>query len=348
VELDLNRLRNLVPIDCLEHQQLETLASSARVERHPNGFQLFSRGDQDEDAVYLLDGEIELSGGKGIRKRIKAADAQARFALANLKPRRFDAFVVSASAQIARIELPLLEKLIAWEQLTPSAHPGIEVTELDGFWGEDWEWMVALLQNPPFYKLPAANLEGIFKALEPVTVQAGQQIIRMGEAGDYYYLVRDGLCEVRRGQGAMKHPLAKLGPGQTFGEEALVSSKPRNADVTMVTDGLLMRLPQKNFHTLLGQPLIKRVQLREASELITRGAVRLDVRTEEEYRFSGLKSSLNIPLYLLRLKLTKLDRHRTYVAYCDSGERSSAAAFIMSQAGFDVYQLDGGLSTLSY
>jgi CRP-like cAMP-binding protein len=348
VELDLDRLREFVPIDSLERQQLKTLASSARVERRPGGHRLFSRGDQDTDAVYLLRGEIELADARGVRNRITAANDQARFALSNLKPRRFDAFVVSSDAEIARIEAPLLEKLIAWEQLAPGTDTGMEVAELDGFCGDDREWMLALLQSPSFLKLPAANLERVFKALEPVRVRAGQQVIRMDDPGDYYYLLREGLCEVSRGQGALKHLLAKLGPGQSFGEDALVSAKPRNADVNMLTDGLLMRLSQKDFHSLLEEPLIKRVDLRHASELITRGGIRLDVRTEDEFRFSGIKSSLNIPLYLLRLKLPKLDRHRTYVVYCDSGERSSAAAFIMSQAGYDAYQLDGGLSALSH
>lgn len=347
MELDLDRLRSFVPIDSLERQQLRTIASSARLERRLGGFQLFARGDQDADAVYLLNGEIELADGKGGHNRITAANDQARFALSSLKPRRFDAFVVSPSAEIARIETPLLEKLIAWEQLTPGADTGVEVAELNSFCGDDREWMLALLQTPSFLKLPAANLERVFKALEPLSVKAGQQIIRMGDPGDYYYLVRDGLCEVSRNQGPLKRVLATQGPGHAFGEDALVSSKPRNADVTMVTDGLLMRLSQHDFHALLEQPLIKRVDLRLASELITRGSIRLDVRTEDEFRFSGLKSSLNIPLYLLRLKLPKLDRQRTYVVYCDSGERSSAAAFIMSQEGFDAYQLEGGLSSLS-
>ena len=38
-----------------------------------------------------------------------------------------------------------------------------------------------------------------------------------------------------------------------------------------------------------------------------------------------------------------LDRSREYIAYCQSGRRSAAAAFLLSQRGFKVWLLDGGL-----
>jgi rhodanese-related sulfurtransferase len=49
-------------------------------------------------------------------------------------------------------------------------------------------------------------------------------------------------------------------------------------------------------------------------------------------------------LYLVRLKLSTLDRSKPYVVYCDTGRRSSAAAYILVERGFDAYVLTGGLS----
>jgi rhodanese-related sulfurtransferase len=78
--------------------------------------------------------------------------------------------------------------------------------------------------------------------------------------------------------------------------------------------------------------------------MVREGAMRVDVRTEAEFEESGVKSALNLPMYLLRLRLPKLNRKKKYILYCDTGTRSAAAGFIMRQQGYDVYVLKGGLA----
>ncbi len=51
--------------------------------------------------------------------------------------------------------------------------------------------------------------------------------------------------------------LAELGVGDTFGEEALIAEAKRNATVTMITDGVLMRLNKKDFRELMNEPLLQ-------------------------------------------------------------------------------------------
>ncbi|MCI0400965.1 MAG: rhodanese-like domain-containing protein [Gammaproteobacteria bacterium] len=46
---------------------------------------------------------------------------------------------------------------------------------------------------------------------------------------------------------------------------------------------------------------------------------------------------------MLRLKAGGLDPRRKYIVYCDTGRRSSAAAFLLNQRGFNAYILKGGL-----
>jgi len=50
-------------------------------------------------------------------------------------------------------------------------------------------------------------------------------------------------------------------------------------------------------------------------------------------------------LYFIRLKLKALNKDTKYVVYCDTGRRSSAAAYILSERGYDAYVLTGGLSS---
>ena len=128
-----------------------------------------------------------------------------------------------------------------------------------------------------------------------------------------------------------------------FGEEALVSGAKRNASVIMETEGSLMRLASKDFEELLKEPMLNSVSRKEAEELVEEGAKYLDVRLEEESTNNGLPGSINIPLFMLRLEADSLDKSLSYVVYCDTGRKSSAAAFLLSERGFETHVLNGGL-----
>jgi len=73
------------------------------------------------------------------------------------------------------------------------------------------------------------------------------------------------------------------------------------------------------------------------------GAAWLDVRYPSEYRCDRLPGALNVPLNEVRNSFSALDAAREYVVYCQSGRRSSAAAFLFAQRGFKVSLLEGGL-----
>ena len=69
----------------------------------------------------------------------------------------------------------------------------------------------------------------------------------------------------------------------------------------------------------------------------------LDVRTVDEYEYSGhMDGFINIPLDELRGRLTTLDRDKKIYLTCQVGLRGYVAARILSQRGFDVYNLSGG------
>ena len=136
--------------------------------------------------------------------------------------------------------------------------------------------------------------------------------------------------------------LAELKAGDAFGEEALVSDNKRNATVTMKSDGVLMRLNKLDFIELLKAPLLSKISMTNAKKKVATGAVWLDVRFPSEYKFDHLPDALNAPLHEIRSVLNTLDKQKSYIAYCQTGRRSSAAAFILAQNGFNVVVLDGG------
>lgn len=74
---------------------------------------------------------------------------------------------------------------------------------------------------------------------------AGTRIIRQGDPGDKFYLIRDGKLGVRRGP--EEEQLAELGPGNFFGETALLTGEPRNAHVDAITDAVVYTLDPESF-----------------------------------------------------------------------------------------------------
>ena len=94
---------------------------------------------------------------------------------------------------------------------------------------------------------------------------------------------------------------------------------------------------------MLGEPLLQRVATRKARRRVARGAVWLDVRYPSEYRYDRLPGAINVPLNEIRNSFAVLDPSREYIVYCQSGRRSSAAAFLFAQRGFKVSLLEGGL-----
>jgi len=213
--------------------------------------------------------------------------------------------------------------------------------------GVDRRWMIELLTNPAFSRLPVVHFQPLFERFQPFKVVAGQVVVRQGDPGDYYYIIRSGRAQVTRpGTGTQAIVLADLGPGDVFGEEALLSGDARNATVTMLESGMLMRLLASDFDDLLRKPMVKGLALLEARNLVATGGQLMDVRTEEEFQTGTLEGASNLPLYLLRVKVGMLDTKRPVLLFCDDGRRSATAAFLLSQLGFETHILEQGLPLL--
>jgi rhodanese-related sulfurtransferase len=182
--------------------------------------------------------------------------------------------------------------------------------------------------------------------MQRINYRARDVVIKQGTEGDYFYVVVAGKCVVTRETPLNKEgiKLAELGAGDSFGEEALIAEAKRNATVTMSTDGALMRLGKSDFQTLLNEPLLQWVDYDAAKDIVAQGGKWLDVRLPSEFQNFRIDDAVNIPLYFIRLKLNALDKNAQYVVCCDTGRRSSAAAYILSERGFEAYVLKGGLA----
>ena len=339
--LDRAALKSLVPANALNAENFQELASKAIVEDIAAGKTLFKAGEVDRKTLYLLEGQVTLTDANGSTTTVIGGSDIAKHPLANHQP-RVQTAKARTDCKITRFDSDLLDILLTWDQLS-----GIEVNEIrtDGEGSEDVDWMTRVLQSRAFLQIPAPNIQAMFMRMQEVPMRAGAVVIRQGDDGDYYYIIKAGKAKViRAAKTGAELTLATLKDGDAFGEEALLSEAKRNATVTMATDGTLMRLAKEDFNALLKEPMLNWVTESDADALIKAGAKWLDVRLESEHANTGIKGSINIPLFMLRLKADSLDVNSRYIIYCDTGRRSSAAAFLLSERGFQVSVLKGGVA----
>ena len=340
-EASVQLLKTFAPLDGLKRDNLAALAKKVSVKTMSAGRLLFKEGDTDKRTYYLVAGSVELRADDKLVGTIRSGTPEARAALAPGLPRKFTARA-AIDLEYIMIDSDLLDVLLTWDQTGQ-----YEVAELRGD-GLDvtGDWMTTLLQTKAFHRIPPANIQAIFMRMQRINYRAGDIVIKQGTEGDYFYVVVAGKCVVTRETPLNKEgiKLAELGPGDSFGEEALIAEAKRNATVTMSTDGTLMRLGKQDFQTLLNEPLLQWVDHDKAKEIVARGGKWLDVRLPSEFQNFRIDGAVNIPLYFIRLKLNALDKNTQYVVCCDTGRRSSAAAYILSERGFEAYVLKGGLA----
>lgn len=98
-----------------------------------------------------------------------------------------------------------------------------------------------------FSKLNASTLTEVSEKMWIEKFEAGNLIIRQGDEGDKFYLVRKGSVEVISGDGRQSQVIADLGEGDFFGEMALLSDQPRNATIRAKEDVQLYALSKPDF-----------------------------------------------------------------------------------------------------
>ncbi len=337
-KLDKKILKSLEPLGSLSLDKLDELASKSTLDEIPAGRTLFRQGEKDKRVIYLLSGQIELAvTGNPRTEIIKAKTGEAKHPISPDLPRTSTAKTKTACTLLF-IDKDLLEILQDEE-----SSGLIEVEELSS--DDESAWMLRFLQSRAFLKLPTENIQNLLLKLEEVPFRKGETVIQQGDNNDYYYIIQKGRCAVSRRPApqAQEVQLAILKVGDGFGEEALITGGKRNATITMLEDGILMRLGKKDFMSLLADPLIIQIDKETTLQKVESGSLLIDVRVHEEFMQQRVEGSVNIPLSMLRLKLEGLNPERDYILICNDGNLSAAAAFLLTQHGLNCFVLEGGL-----
>jgi rhodanese-related sulfurtransferase len=145
-----------------------------------------------------------------------------------------------------------------------------------------------LARSGVFRDLPGEVLAEIAKAVRLRIVPPHSIIFKEGDPGDSLYIISSGKVRVfRRDETGMEIDLAIQGPGEAFGEIALLSGEPRSACVQVLDEAHLLVLSKEDFDRILREfPATSRVFFREMRGRLLRDEQRIEVEVREAYRAS--------------------------------------------------------------
>jgi len=330
--IELSWFKDLVPMRSLSPADRAQLVKQARLSIYKPGQSLFERNDPARTLMYLIEGQIELLAPEGTQ-RIDHTMPEARHPLSP-GPRRGHSAVSLKPSKILQLDRDHVDLMLTWSQAG-------RVEVRDEVLVDDDDWVSLLLNSPSFARVPPANIAQMIASMESLEFKAGEKIIAQGDPGDFYYVITHGECMVeRRPPGSTRvEELARLKCGDAFGEEALVSGEPRSASVFAVGQVGVARLSKLSFQRLLQAPLLKEIVLDDVPE----NAHFIDVRLRDEFMRGHLPEAVSLPLRELRTELARLDSRLTFCVYCDTGRRSAAGAYLLSERGYNVMLIKGGV-----
>lgn len=292
------------------------------------------------DLIVLLEGGLEMGdGGRHV----------AAFRVEEDAPDPAILYTIPTNASL-RLSRPSVYLVIDGQRLDDVLSGRHEAKSLATLGDTVRERVAGLITAEPFKPLSFESLCRCAEAMLPHDVAPGEDVIRQGDTGDFFYVIESGRAEVwRTDHGKAPVKLATLGPGASFGEEALIKGEPRNATVRMPEGGRVLKLAKADFDRLLKAELLQEIAPEEALRRVEEGdAALIDCRFEEEWELWRLKGARLIPMEAIRERAQGLDKAREYIVYCRSGRRSRAAAFLMRQAGLNALSLEGGIAAWPY
>lgn len=123
-----------------------------------------------------------------------------------------------------------------------------------------------LSKCPLFAGLSARDLAAVSRLADEVPVRPGKVVAKEGAAAHEFFVILEGNVDITRGGKRVR----TMGPGDFFGELAMLGKIPRTATATASTPGRLLVVGHREFTSLLAsQPAIREKVLRAVANLIS-------------------------------------------------------------------------------
>jgi putative peptide zinc metalloprotease protein len=222
---------------------IERLARAARIRHASTGEVVVRQGERGADFFIIADGQAEVSvlerGEERTARRLKPGEFFGERALLEGGIRTATVRALSPMRLLVFDERTFWAELagpIAWQRKVREA---LNEREL-------------LKRVPLFADVSSRQLDLLAVKLSVVPFRKGTVIVRRGDPGRDFFIIREGRVAAI---GESRQTLAEMGPGEFFGEIALLRDTPRTATVVGTVAGAVWRLGRQDFHELLGQYL---------------------------------------------------------------------------------------------
>jgi len=231
VEFLLDALADNFVFNTLDEEELETLVNAFENFECEEGEEIIKQGETGGHFYILRKGTVAFMVDGGEVGRAVTGNSFGELALLYNAPRAATCMAVDGKAGLWRVDQVTFRKLLAAHTI------------------QNDDQTKDVLRKVPFLSdLDDEFIIRIADALTTVYYDAGDVIFERGSEGDVFYVIREGKVEYEH----RKRGVKVLGPGDYFGEQAIVKNEPRKADATAVKDTIVLALSRDVFEKVLG------------------------------------------------------------------------------------------------
>lgn len=202
----------------------------------PKGIEIITQGETGDYFYVIERGSVAFFVNDARVGEASSGDSFGELALMYDCPRAATCTAESKSVKLWRVDQTLFKQILASSKMKEVSND------------------IGILKKVSFLKdLDSRYLNTIAHALTRKEYSAGHQIVKKGETGHTFYIIQSGKVKVSEiGLGESQFDDIELSSGEFFGERALITGDVRAANITALTDIVLMEMDGFDFKELLG------------------------------------------------------------------------------------------------
>jgi CRP-like cAMP-binding protein len=319
---------------------LEDACKNLELVELPAGSEIIKEGTP-ADAFYMVKrGEVEILkrtkwGQEAKIINLKCGEGFGEMALLTCSP-RFSTVKAKTDVTLYKLYKKDFDEIVRWDSalscmMGSKAHASSEYNK------------IKTLQ--PFALLESEKMFALSDKFVEKNYAFGADIIKEGEVGDAYYVIKSGKVAVlKKEDREQPEQVAVLSEGEAFGEEALISGKRRSATCRAMEETVVLSLSKADFEKIMKASFLEIVYPEDITPEDLKNIVFIDTRFPKQFEEEHIEGAINVPLEFLRTRYTELDPSKKYYTYCGVEAWGMPAAFILKSLGFDASGIRGGLS----
>lgn len=236
------KLKKVYFLRDLDDDVLSAVQGVCKLWKFPKGEKIVEEGEESYSIFIIIDGKVhvykrDVTGAMKFMDELGEGNFFGEISFLTGKPRT--ATVVSEGCALYEISKEDMEKL-------EESYPQIRSVLTDFYKIRVLDSLLAF--SPLFSELDADDRKYVLTKFKPDMYQPNQVIIREGTEGDFLFVIKNGKVMVStKDIKGREIKLAELGPGDFFGEIALITNNPRTATVTSITKAAVLKMLKNDF-----------------------------------------------------------------------------------------------------